>query len=79
MVKLSALTSLCLDRISSALSENLARDRISVSIRYLYPYPLILEVSNIFDEAYHNFLATSRGMVLKEAGIGVSLQYIVEF
>ena len=40
---------------------------------------LSLNVTNLFDENYNNFLATSRGMVLKEAGLGISVQYTIEF
>ena len=39
---------------------------------------LSLAVTNIFDEDYHNYLATSRGMELKEPGVGVSLQYRIQ-
>ncbi len=41
-------------------------------------HDLMVAVTNILDEDYHNYLATSRGMVLKEPGIGVSLQYRIQ-
>ncbi|MBN2452526.1 MAG: TonB-dependent receptor [Lentisphaeria bacterium] len=40
---------------------------------------LLLALDNLLDTDYHNFLATSRGMELKEPGIGASASWRLEF
>ncbi len=72
------------DRVPQGTEESDSWQTLDVSVGYRFKafgldQELTAEVTNLFDEDYHNFLATSRGMVLKEPGIGVSLQYKVEF
>ena len=42
-------------------------------------HALSAEVTNLFDETYRNFLSTTRGIELKEAGIGFACQWKVVF
>ncbi len=40
---------------------------------------VVLALNNVFDAEYHNFLATSRGVELREPGIGLDLSWKVMF
>jgi len=58
----------------------------TVDIRTAYQFSALaldhevsVGVTNLFDEDYSNFLATSRGMELKEAGISLFFHYKVQF
>ncbi len=72
------------DRVPSGAAASENWQTVDISTGYQF-HALALDhevgfgVTNLFDEDYSNFLATSRGMELKEAGISLFAHYKVQF
>ena len=72
------------DRVPSGGTASESWQTVNISTGYQF-HALALDhevgfgVTNLFDEDYSNFLATSRGMELKEAGISLFAHYKVQF
>ena len=72
------------DRVPSGTSGSESWQTVDISTGYQFRFLALdheigLGVTNLFDEDYNNFLATSRGIEFKEAGTSLFCRYTVQF